>query len=444
MSACEGPRKEVKFKIKALPELPSTKDTIFCIEATNSSSFFEAKGIDLNWYNSPISGIGSKVVLSYRRDIVGKTEVYVTQTVNGCESKPKYLFSEVLPTPNINILGTNGYSFCSKSKVKLKASGAVSYTWKLPSSELITEDSIDIPSFELLNSGSYIVTGVALNKCKAVAEITLKLKNLPSISSNPVTICEKDTLKLIANSSGNVIWKTPKKEKIVGNIYFLNNSKYSNSGIYKVISESSGCKDSIDVQVNVLNCPPIAKDDKYSIFSDERIVTNLNFHPINNDTDPNDSLQLKDFTILTSPSNGILTIEKDGNWQYKPNQIFEGTEILEYRICDQGEPVLCSTARIIIEVKKRPSFFPDIFSPNGDGVNDFYIIYFTDETIKASLYVYNRWGDLVYKSNDYKNNWSGTCEVGGCLGSELPVGTYFVISELSNGQKTSTYVTLSR
>jgi len=441
---CEGPRKEVKLEIKSLPELPTTKDTIFCLESANSSSFFEAKGKDLNWYNSPISGIGSKVALSYRRDIVGKTEVYVTQTINGCESKPKYLFSEVLPIPNISFSNSSVSFFCAKSNVKLKASGANTYTWKLPSSELILGDSINITSFESIHTGNYLVTGVALNKCKAVAEITLKLKNLPSISSKPVTICEKEKIELTASSNGSIIWKTPQNDKFPGNNFSIPISNYSNSGIYKVISESLGCKDSIEVQVNVLNCPPVANDDKYSIFSDERIITDLNYHPINNDTDPNDTLQLKDFTILTSPSNGILTIEKDGNWQYKPNHIFEGIEILEYRICDQGKPVICSTARIIIEVKKRPAFFPDIFSPNGDGANDFYIIYFTDETIKASLYVYNRWGDLVYSSNDYKNNWSGTCEVGGCLGNELPVGTYFVVSELSNGQKISTYVTLSR
>ena len=68
------------------------------------------------------------------------------------------------------------------------------------------------------------------------------------------------------------------------------------------------------------------------------------------------------------------------------------------------------------------------FSPNGDGVND----YWTIENI--SLYpdcivkVYNQWGNLVFYSEGYSSRWDGTYN-----GIPLPSGTYYYIIDLGNG-----------
>ncbi|ADQ79234.1 hypothetical protein Palpr_1085 [Paludibacter propionicigenes WB4] len=70
-------------------------------------------------------------------------------------------------------------------------------------------------------------------------------------------------------------------------------------------------------------------------------------------------------------------------------------------------------------------FIPDGFSPNGDGINDKFIITHTAST-KIDLEVYNRWGILVYKSSDYQNDWDGT-GMGTFLGKELISGTYYCV-----------------
>ncbi len=70
-------------------------------------------------------------------------------------------------------------------------------------------------------------------------------------------------------------------------------------------------------------------------------------------------------------------------------------------------------------------FIPDGFSPNGDGVNDKFVISHLAST-KIELEVYNRWGGLVYRSNDYQNDWEGK-GMGAFLGQELLTGTYYCV-----------------
>jgi gliding motility-associated-like protein len=73
----------------------------------------------------------------------------------------------------------------------------------------------------------------------------------------------------------------------------------------------------------------------------------------------------------------------------------------------------------------------DVITPNNDGYNDKWII-LRPSNVKVGVTVINRWGQVVYKSTDYKNDWNGT-STNGFLGNQLPSGTYLFIVELSGG-----------
>jgi len=66
----------------------------------------------------------------------------------------------------------------------------------------------------------------------------------------------------------------------------------------------------------------------------------------------------------------------------------------------------------------------DGFSPNGDGINDKFVIAHLPTT-RMELDVFNRSGNLVYKSSDYRNDWDGK-GTGTFLGKELVDGTYYI------------------
>ena len=53
-------------------------------------------------------------------------------------------------------------------------------------------------------------------------------------------------------------------------------------------------------------------------------------------------------------------------------------------------------------------FIPNAFSPNGDGLNDYFRVYALYKNISFSMVVYNRWGQLVFESDDVDKVWDGT------------------------------------
>lgn len=69
----------------------------------------------------------------------------------------------------------------------------------------------------------------------------------------------------------------------------------------------------------------------------------------------------------------------------------------------------------------RDIFFPNTFTPNGDGRNDKFVIPGLERYPGSALYIYNRWGSQVYQNKNYANDWNG---------SDLREGTYFYILEL--------------
>jgi gliding motility-associated-like protein len=70
---------------------------------------------------------------------------------------------------------------------------------------------------------------------------------------------------------------------------------------------------------------------------------------------------------------------------------------------------------------------PNIFTPNGAGGNDTFFIEGLDKYSGSELTVYNRWGNLVYESSDYKNDWRA---------ADLSEGNYWYVLKLPYGSKT--------
>ena len=66
---------------------------------------------------------------------------------------------------------------------------------------------------------------------------------------------------------------------------------------------------------------------------------------------------------------------------------------------------------------------PTAFSPNSDGKNDYLVIKGLEEYPDNEIVIYNRWGQVVYSQNNYRNDWKGLNQDG----QDLADGTYFVI-----------------
>lgn len=76
-------------------------------------------------------------------------------------------------------------------------------------------------------------------------------------------------------------------------------------------------------------------------------------------------------------------------------------------------------------------FIPQGFSPNGDGVNDFFVISNLESYPAYSLKIYNRYGILLYNGNANTSFWDGTAK----NGDQVPSATYYYILDLKNQEK---------
>lgn len=88
----------------------------------------------------------------------------------------------------------------------------------------------------------------------------------------------------------------------------------------------------------------------------------------------------------------------------------------------------CSvTDSVFIEVVDvRKVFFPNIFSPNSDGVNDYFTVFASIPNVDLieEMNVYDRWGSLVYENNDFIPNVLDNAWGGRSNNRELPSGVY--------------------
>jgi gliding motility-associated-like protein len=84
---------------------------------------------------------------------------------------------------------------------------------------------------------------------------------------------------------------------------------------------------------------------------------------------------------------------------------------------NQNNPIESVSNGVVVE-KPYSLYSPNAFSPDGDGVNDFFNI--SGQKIEDfQIEIFNRWGQMVYKSFDLNDGWDGTFN-----GKKLPTGTY--------------------
>lgn len=93
----------------------------------------------------------------------------------------------------------------------------------------------------------------------------------------------------------------------------------------------------------------------------------------------------------------------------------------------------CSASKqAIVLIKLYPFKFPNVFSPNSDGVNEGFYPKFFDDMDMEILRIYNRWGELVYEG---LTPWNGKLS----NGEHAPVGVYMYVSDLFHNEENKQY-----
>jgi len=382
------------------------------------------------------------------------TTTYTVTGVSGSCSPVATALVIVNPLPEINVT-TDEAEVCSGDTAILSVTGANSYIWSTSdttSTIIVTPDTLT----------TYTVTGIDTLGCTNVGYITINTKPLPEIeiTSTLTSICEGDGTLLSASGGISYIWGDGTTD--------ANNVVYPDSTTSYVVTGygSNGCFNTDTMTINVHANPDITftMEPPYYCEGDtvELTATGGQYYHWNTGQDGNmiliypDSATVYSVTVTNQwncsntaeinvevydkPNVEILTNKTDicigeyvaliaeGAEEYSWNTGETFSEItvrpqstMTYVVTGTNAPGCKDTANVEIKVQLCDIKIPNVITPNGDGVNDRFLIENLEILSLAKLQIYNRWGRLVYESEQYKNDWDANSVSG---------GTYFYTLEI--------------
>lgn len=266
--------------------------------------------------------------------------------------------------------------------------GGYSYLWS---------NGATSATIENLPPGTYSVTVTDENSCTAVAEADI-IEPAELFITVVVTdvVCHGDATGVITvNATGG----TPPFEYSADGITFQTEPELTNltAGNYSVVvKDSRGCTFSEDA---VLSEPP-----PLIVYTGEDQTIDLGYTA---DLDALVTPPLRPVTLTWTPA-GTLSCEDCLDPTAAP---FQTTTYLLTAV-DETNCVASDSVTVFV-ILNRPIYIPNVFSPNGDGLNDFFTVYggVAARSIRT-LKVFNRWGDLVFDGfnlplNDEPSGWDG-------------------------------------
>jgi gliding motility-associated-like protein len=356
-------------------------------------------------FNIPVSLAGPSSVDSYFWNnnttdsllSAAKPGKYWLKTVKGvCIDSDTIILSQIaLPVVNIG----NDTTVCEGKSVRLNAQNIGSvFEWSTGA----TNQSIAIR-----DSNTYWVKVTGASGCWTIDSLHLTNYPLPVLLANELEVLCKDSEHIVSADPDmkSYLWQDGSthaslKVKAPGTYYMKATDKF-------------GCNHIDSVKVIEKPRPEILTQTFYEICE-------------------------PDFYIETGTTYTSYLWE-DGSTL--PNRHVRDYGIYGLTVTDSNE---CTNAAMI-EVKRLcvPAVeVPNVFSPNGDGINDV-IIPTYKYILETDLSIYNRWGQLLFQTNDITKSWDGASPNGG----GEPGVYYFVLkctgNEYQKFEKTGT-ITLIR
>lgn len=147
--------------------------------------------------------------------------------------------------------------------------------------------------------------------------------------------------------------------------------------------------------------PLQAMDDQASGTSCDPIQINV----LENDKPGSSAILVNSVRIMEQPRNGFAIVNLDGSITYTANDGFTGTDYFVYEIRDEEGQT--AQARVNLTIAECSFKIPNVFTPDGDGINDYFEIVGLELFDRVEVLITNRWGNEVYRNDNYRNQWSG-------------------------------------
>jgi len=399
--------------------------------------------------------------------LITESITYVVAVTDSCGTDTAHVRVKVFPDKTNAMPDT---SICDGLSGELWSEGGVSYQWS--PSLFLTGANTARPDCAPDTTTHYIVTIVDSFNCIRVHEVVVYVFGyVPSITAwGDTTVCQGERIMLRARGTDDYLWYP---DKWVLDPTLNNTPAYPEESIVYYVRASNACgtaEDSVVVIINPIEVianpisgvcfgdsvtlgaegsviyqwtgPELLSYNQYpEILPDSSawyFVKGSNFNGCSRmdslfvEVFPKPSLRLvTNSDTISGLENVLLVAESEGNihWSssgYIPCESCDS--ILVYPLVRTVYYVKAIDSNLCavfdsVEVEAISKIFaPNTFTPNGDKVNDVFRVY-GHQIQDFEMAIYDRWGEVVYRSVDMSEGWNGKkFNVG--LDSKIDVYTY--------------------
>lgn len=370
-------------------------------------------GQDISWYTTEKGGSGTNQTPVLDPDISGTYDFWVSQTVNGCEGPREKLSILIKPAPLPVVSVVPDICLGEPSpdlSLAVNGTGLRWYTAAFGGVGSATAPTVNTNAPGLVN---FWVTQTT-NGCESPrAALSFEVIDLPPVPSvDPlIHFCINDPGPDLSSfvTGKDLKWYTDFSTGAGSPAPAPLRMDTAGVAKYWVTQTLNGCEGppaEVTFQVNYID---VAYQQFYEI--DEGDPLNMEVKVETEPVESNYTVTWKDESG-TVVGNGLITE------QYPERSTTYTAEIATDEGCIELRQI---DVTVIMDL--RPA---EIFTPNGDGFNDQWNVGFIEQFPEGTISVYNRWGNLVFKSANYQNNWQGVHN-----NQELPVGTYYYVVDLT-------------
>lgn len=405
MNGCSSNMASVTVSVTPVPVITISPSQTIC--AGNSATFTVSGASTYTWTGSQ-NGSSINVTPS-----AGVTTYTVQGTDgNGCKSNIASTNATVNPTATITVTSA---TVCPGTTATLTASGATSYSWS-PSTGLSTTTGSVVTS-TVSNTAVYTVTGNS-GSCPAIpGTATVMVNPSPTITVTPSqNVCKGSPVSLTAGGASTYTWMPGNSHSSTLVVIPGSSTSYTVTG-----TSAAGCVGNSTVtSVNVIPTPTV------SFVPDPsggQAPLAVNFTNTSSGNGP--------LTSYWNFGNGDTSIVTD------PHETFtnSGSYAVTLVITDANGCKDTAMTTIIVTDAPVVVIIPNVFTPNGDGINDVFSV--TGVGISNfNCRIYDRWGIFLYEWSDLKGGWDGKNTSNG---KDVTDGTYYyIIKYLDNKSKAFT------
>jgi gliding motility-associated-like protein len=344
---------------------------------------------------------------------IGFVEYVVTASANGCFAPNDTVQVNVLVPPTVSFT-VNTNPLCSDAPISFvnQSPPTAQFSWTFGDG---TNSTTYSPSHSYLNSGNYLVVLEATNQnnnCSASDSLLIAVNKSPDATfyTNDTTGCGDLNATFFAFYQPGVdyLWDFGNGETStqVGNV----TNYYDTEGCYNItlaLTSPEGCISQLtqsnyvclyDYPIAIISADPLVVNS---------LETQVNFYNSSQNA----------ISYLWNLGNGVLSYDDNPTYTF-PNWAADYNVILTAF----NEIGCTDTASISIHViEDLIVYAPNTFTPNDDEINQVYLPVLAQGYKKDyfEMYIYNRWGDLIFESHDPLIGWDGSygrnsinCEIG--------------------------------